>query len=550
MHFGVRNNNVQKWFVILTLLVAPALAQAQAKKPAAAPAAKAAPAARPAAPASRPQAPAARPAARPAAPGSGAGHPATPTRPTTPSGKAGPTGGKAGPAGGKAGPVGGKASPTGSGKPSSTVKPTTPAKAPGTTKNPDGSKTVTRANGSTTNFNKSGKQTSMTTASGKTANFNSHGTVSSIHSGGMTINKGPGGSRRVESVNKNGTRLVSTGRHGGYAEHSFSRGGHNYVRRTYVYNGHAYARVYGRYSYGGYYYNGYVPGYYYGPAYYGWAYNPWPGPVYYGWGWGAAPWYGYYGYYYQPYPVYPYASLWLTDYLIAQNLQLAYAAQAAAAADSSQGYSAQFVTAAYHPGGNDPFGPDKAAPVLTAELKQALADEVKAMIAAEKQAAASNQSAVPSGDQPPGALDPNFRVFVVSSTLTEKTADGTECSLSQGDFITRLEDTPDADKNVKVKVSSSQKDDCAAGTQLSVSVDDLQDMYNSFHEQIDDGLKSLSENQGKNGLPAAPAAGGHAVAEGQAQPDLTTQTDLDAQQKDADKAETEVQQSAKGPDNN
>jgi hypothetical protein len=548
MHFGVRNNSLQKWFAILTLLMVPALASAQSnKKPAAAPAAKAAPAARPAAPASRPQAPAARPAARPAAPGS---KPATGATPGHPSSTTKTPGGHNPPTTTGAKPAGGKASPTAGGKPSSTVKPATPAKVPGTTKRPDGGKTVTRANGSTANFNKSGKQTSVTTPSGKTANFNSHGTVSSIHSGGMTINKGPGGSRRVETVNKNGTRLVSTGRRGGYAEHSFSRGGHSYVRRTYVYNGHAYARVYGRYSYGGYYYNGYVPGYYYGPAYYGWAYNPWPGPVYYGWGWGGAPWYGYYGYYYQPYPVYPYASLWLTDYLIAQNLQLAYEAQAAAAAESGQAYGAQFVTAAYHPGGNDPFGADKTAPVLTPELKQALADEVKAMIAAEKQAAASNQSAIPSGDQPPGALDPNFRVFVVSSTLTEQTADGTECSLSQGDFITRLEDTPDADKNVKVKVSSSQKDDCAAGTQLSVSVDDLQDMYNNFHQQIDDGLKSLSENQGKNGLPAAPATGGHAVAEGQAQPDLTTQTDLEAQQKDADKAEAEVQQSAKGPDNN
>jgi hypothetical protein len=422
----------------------------------------------------------------------------------------------------------------------------TAAKTPGTTNGPNGSKTVTRANGSSTSFNKSGKTTSMTTASGKTANFSSSGKVTSIHSGGMTINKGPGGSRRVETVNKNGSRVVSTGRHGGYVEHGYSRGGHDYNRRTYYRNGHAYARVYGRGYYHGYYYNHYVPGYYYGAGFYGWAYNPWAAPVVYGWGWGAAPWYGYYGYYYQPYPVYPYPALWLTDYLIAANLQLAYAAQAEAGADSGQVRDAQLLAAAYHPGEDGSEADSKTSPALTPELKQSLADEVKVMIAAEKDAAAANQqSNIPANDQPPGALDPKFHVFVVSATLTEKLPDGTECSLSQGDFLTRVDDTPDADKNVKVTVSSSQKDDCPAGSQLSVALDDLQDMYNSFHEQIDDGLKSMAENQGKNGLPTGPAAGGHTVAEGQAQPDLTAKADLDQQNAEADKAESEVSQAAK-----
>jgi hypothetical protein len=330
-------------------------------------------------------------------------------------------------------------------------------------------------------------------------------------------------------------------------EHGYSRGGHSYVRRTYYRGGHAYARVYGRGYYHGYYYNHYVPGYYYGAGFYGWAYNPWAAPVVYGWGWGAAPWYGYYGYYYQPYPVYPYPALWLTDYLIAANLQAAYAAQAAAADSGQVRDVAQFVLAAYHPGEDDFSAADnKAAPALTPELKQSLADEVKIMIAQEKDAAAANQqSNIPANDQAPGALDPKIHVFVVSTTLTETAADGTECSLSQGDFLTRVDDAADADKNVKVTVSTGQKGDCEVGSQLSVALDDLQDMYNAFHEQIDDGLKSLAENQGKNGLPTGPAAGGHSVAEGQAQPDLTAQADIDQQNSEADKAEGEVDQAAK-----
>lgn len=125
-------------------------------------------------------------------------------------------------------------------------------------------------------------------------------------------------------------------------------------------------------------------------------------------------------------------------------------------------------------------------------------------------------------------------------------ADGTECSLSQGDVLTRIDDTPDANQNVKVLVSGSQKGDCNSGAQVAVSVENLQDMHNHFREQIDDGLGELAKNQGKKGMPAAPA--GTAVAkanpDGVAQPDPTAQADLAKQQQDADAAEKEVQTAA------
>ena len=71
------------------------------------------------------------------------------------------------------------------------------------------------------------------------------------------------------------------------------------------------------------------------PSYYGWAYNPWAAPVAYGWGWGGSPWYGYYGYYFAPAPVYATPSLWITDYLLAANLQAAYDARATAKANAA-----------------------------------------------------------------------------------------------------------------------------------------------------------------------------------------------------------------------
>ncbi|MGB0036136.1 MAG: hypothetical protein WBP79_11735 [Candidatus Acidiferrales bacterium] len=310
------------------------------------------------------------------------------------------------------------------------------------------------------------------------------------------------------------------------------------MSRTYVRGGHYYARGYRGYYYHGYAYYHYAPAYWYGPHYYGWAYNPWAAPVVYGWGWGAAPWYGYYGYYFNPYPVYASASFWLTDYLIAQNLQAAYEARAEANA------AAQAEVPAEYSGG----GGGSNAVVLTPEIKQAIADEVKAQLAAEKEAAAASgqNAAATSGNEEkaPAALDPTYRTFIVATTLSEQTDDGTECSLSSGDILTRISDDPDADQNVKVIVSGSQKNDCASGSQLAVSVQDLQDMHNHFREQIDDGLQSLADNQGKNGLPAAPPANRREDPDAKAEPDQQAAAELQKQEQDADQAESDVQSAA------
>lgn len=112
----------------------------------------------------------------------------------------------------------------------------------------------------------------------------------------------------------------------GFVERPYGFHGHDFAQRTYFYHGREYSRFYHGYGYRGMYLNVYAPGIYYRPAFYGWAYNPWMAPIAFGWGWGASPWYGYYGYYFQPYPVYPSAAYWLTDYMVSNDLQTAYAA--------------------------------------------------------------------------------------------------------------------------------------------------------------------------------------------------------------------------------
>ncbi len=523
---------------ILVFAFIPSLVSAQKKgsggggssKPSA-PAPKAAPKA--AAPAAKPGA-----QARPGTPGAKPGTPGA--RPGTPGARPGTPGAKPGTPGAKPGAPGTKPAAT-TGRPAGA-----PAAKPaaGTVHNPDGSSTKTNANGSSTTIGKSGKPTSMTTANGTKASLNSRGKPTSVsksvtdpknpnHSGTMTINHGSRGAKSVITNRKDGSRLVSTGAHRGYVEHSFNRGGRPYMRRTYVVNGRSYAAVYRGYPYRGGVYYGYVPGYYYAPGFYGWAYDPWAEPVPYAWGWGGAPWFGFYGGFFTPFAAYADASLWLTDYALAESLQAAYQAQLDANGGNPPPPDDQ--------GGGDAGAAPQTATGITPEVKAAIDEEVKAQLAAEKAAAAPNAPAAPA-DQPPPALDPNLRTFIVATALSEPLPDGTSCSLSTGDVLTRLSTDPDANQNVNVLVTSSQSGDCSSGVQVAVGVQDLQDMHNEFAQKIDAGLQKLADNQGKGGLPSGPAPGQTKNADGQAAPDLTATADLQQQQQDANAAENDVKQ--------
>jgi len=105
--------------------------------------------------------------------------------------------------------------------------------------------------------------------------------------------------------------------------------------------------------------------------------------------------------------------------------------------------------------------------------------------------------------------------------------------------LTRIQDTPDADQNVKVLVASSQRNDCTSGSQVAVAVQDLQDMHNDFQAKISEGLGKLAENQGRTGLAhrsggwfqTHPKRSGAARLDGRGRPE--------AQQDEATQAEKE-----------
>ena len=387
----------------------------------------------------------------------------------------------------------------------------------------------------------------MSLKSGGTANLRPNGKVRSIDRGGVHIQYGLHGDRKIVSEH-NGARIVTTGSHRGYVQRPYVvRNGHTYVQRTYVVNHVAYTAAYRSYYYGGAYYYGYRPAFYYHPGFYGWAYNPWPAPVYWSWGWTPAvyPWYGYYGYYFAPYPSYPSAAFWLTDYLISANLEAAYAARADA---TSQDDTANNDTQPVRQDDSTPQ-PTQQTVALSPEVKQAIAEEVKAQIAAEQNASGQNTTSggsttAANGDVPP-ALDPARRTFVVSDSL-DVTADDQECALTPGDVITRLTDTPDQDQKVTVSVSTSKKTDCAPGKQVAVSVEALQEMQNHFREQLDSGLKVLAEKQGTGNLPNAPDTGTIPGEVPAPPPDTTAAKALQDQQATADQTGAEVAREASG----
>jgi hypothetical protein len=178
---------------------------------------------------------------------------------------------------------------------------------------------------------------------------------------------------------------------------------------------------------------------------------------------------------------------------------------------------------------------------MSKEVKDAIAEEIKGQIAAEKTAAANKDSAG-NDSGPPAALDPNIRYFVVANEEDLTDADGNECTLTGGDVLYRTGDKPDDDHMVDAQVKASRKDECAVGVTVGVSTDDLMDMYNGMRQSMSDGMKEMAAKNGKNGLPKAPdttTTGGEVPAP---TPDSNVQDDLKQAQSDGDAAEADAKQ--------
>jgi len=369
------------------------------------------------------------------------------------------------------------------------------------------------------------------TKGGSSVTTRSNGKLSDVHDPkrGMDVHNNLGGGRRVSTERHDGSRMVSERGRRGYVERGYHYHGHDFGRRSYYYHGREYDRFYRGYGFRGLSLSVYAPGFYFAPGFYGWAYNPWAAPIAFGWGWAGNPWYGHFGYYFQPYPVYPSAAFWLTDYIISQDLQAAYAAnQEAGEADG---------TAPAAAGGQ---------PVLTPEVKQLVADEVKNQLALENSEAQQNaqQQDVDPGSSGIARLlsDGRPHVFVAGVNLDVTDASGKECVVSDGDTL-QMQTSPPSDATTAnlVVLSSKGIPECQISLTVQVQLTDLQEMQNHMRETIDQGLKDLQDKQGTGGLPAAPpsaqappAAAQYAAAA--PPPEANLAADIQQQDQQADQA--------------
>ncbi len=373
-------------------------------------------------------------------------------------------------------------------------------------------------------------------ANGSEVHYGSNGRPQEVHAHGYTITHAPGGYARAEYVRPDHSVVVTRGGHWGYVQRPYVVGNVSFVQRTYVVGGVSYARIYRPYVYNGISLNIYVSSRYYAPGFYGWAYSPWSRPVAFSFGWGGSPWYGYYGGYFTPYPVYAGPAYWLTDYIIAQQLQEAYQQQQiAAAAQSSASYTL--------PSG----GQQQAA--LTPDVKQAIADEVHRQLDQERM---ESQAGAPAPGGPQFLADNATHVFVVSNGLDVQSAAG-ECALTEGDVLQMTAPAAPNSAMADLAVMASKGQDCRKGTVVSVAVADLQDMQNHMRETLDQGLADLQSRQGKDGLPSLPQGAQAppvqpAYAAAAPPPDPNLASEIAQQAQSADQAENDVlAQAQSGP---
>jgi hypothetical protein len=356
-----------------------------------------------------------------------------------------------------------------------------------------------RSNGSLANF--SDRE--------KTVSYDQRGKVSSIHTASMDIHNGAHGQRTVISRRADGSKVVSTGPHSGYVERNVVVNHQAYVQRTMVINNRVYTRTFVADSFGG---VAFVPPLFFAPGFYGWAYHPWAAPIAFTWGWFGAPWYIGPNPYFVASPMNPSAAFWLTDYMIGETLSTAYqlhrdAAISAdmmdddAAADIADGDMSADLDAngGSHP---DALRAEETTPIST-DLKAEIAEQVKEEVAIDNAEAGNPSNA--SFDVLPTVLSKANHVFVVSSDLDVTTTDEQLCALQAGDMLQLMSPAAADSTFVQLRVASSKRTDCPAGVLVNVSLPDIQEMQNSFQAHIEAGLGKLHNNQGRAGLPSAPA---------------------------------------------
>jgi hypothetical protein len=318
-------------------------------------------------------------------------------------------------------------------------------------------------------------------ANGGVVRTDLRGNPREVRASGYTVVRGPGESRRI--VTERNGHVIVTDRTGrvGFAQSRFVVRGHEFAHRTYFVNGVRSERFYRPYHWGGGVYHVYAPVRFYRPAFYAYAYRPWPRAVEYRWGWYNDPWYAYYRPYFAPYPVYPGPAFWLTDYMIASSFQAAYQEQVSQQMAFTAGQA------------------------MNDQVKQAVSDEVQRQLEWEQQQSAQPQASNDSGQGTTLPIFDNAQHTLLVATNMNVVSDTGECPITQGDIIQFMGVPPSGQDSMQVRVLWSKGQDCAANSNITIPVEQVQELQNQMMANLDKGLEQIQNNQGKDGLPQVPS---------------------------------------------
>jgi hypothetical protein len=326
---------------------------------------------------------------------------------------------------------------------------------------------------------------------------------------GMVIHHGLDGSRHVMVEQPDHSRIYAASRGVSYVQHPFTVGGRTYDHRTFAVQGQLFHQVYRPYTYGGQTLDAYATTRFYSPQFYRWATSRMAATSF-SWGFvtNPPPWYGYYRGYFVPDANYTNPLLWLTDFMLASSLAISYRTEPPTA---------------------PPAPASDAAPVITPQVKQMLADEVGRQVkqeSAEAQANAQNRDIPPaSGSIVQELSDGQEHVFVVASDLDLVDGTGRRCMISEGDVVD-VKSAVDASSSTALAVVLASKGfgECERAAQVPITVSDLQEMQNHMRETIDQGMANTAA--GKKAQTVTPA-----FAASTPPPDTNAAREIEQQQK-------------------
>jgi hypothetical protein len=304
----------------------------------------------------------------------------------------------------------------------------------------------------------------------------------------MVIHYAPDGGSRVVVERPDRSRIVAATRGLQYVQHPYTFEGRTFDHRTYAVQGHLLHQLYRPYDYGGTTLDVYATNRFYEPKLYQWATTRFKAPQPYKWLYKAdpPPWFVYYGDYFTPSETYDEPLSWLTDFMLASTLAMAYSIE---------------------PSGSESGAPSVSTAV-SPQVKQLLSEEIGRHVRRESAEAQAHRAQHEPRPGEGGIVqelgDGQPHVLLAASALDLVDLTGRRCMISAGDVVqVGPGPAPTGGAARAVVLASKGSNACGRSAQVDIALSDLQEMQNHMRETMDQGLANTQ--MGKNATSRTPA---------------------------------------------